>query len=104
MPPPAQFFHLFPGPHQKKLGGALVERLLEHAHAIKMVRSPTVGRNALDFMLAYHLGQAVWADPTAHFHLMTKDGGFDSLVELLRSRRVKICRHADWSSLPLSQA
>ncbi|MBN8461055.1 MAG: hypothetical protein J0M04_24770 [Verrucomicrobia bacterium] len=91
--------HLFLGPQNKKLDVEVVEVLLEHARTVNMIRSPAVGKNALDFVLAYHLGQAVLADPKGYFHIVSKDLGFDSLVELLKSKHVKVRRHDDWSGL-----
>lgn len=95
-------FHLFLGPHNKKLDVEVVEVLLENAQAVKMIRSPKAGKNALDFVLAYHLGQAVLGDPRGFYHLISKDAGFDSLVDLLKSRQVKVRRHENWSSLNLN--
>lgn len=97
-------FHLFFGPQNLKLDIALVEVLLEHAQAVKMIRSPKSGKNALDFVLAYHLGQAVLADPKGYYHIVSKDGGFDSLVELLKTKQVKVKRHMDWSGLHFTSA
>jgi hypothetical protein len=69
-----------------------------------MIRSPKAGKNALDFVLAYHLGQAVLADPKGHFHIVSKDLGFDALVDLLKSKHVKVKRHDDWSGLHFTSA
>lgn len=91
--------HVFLGPQNKKLDVEVVEKLLENAQAVQLIRIATVGRNALDFVLAYHLGQAVLADPKGYFHIVSKDAGFDALVDLLKSRHVKVKRHADWSTL-----
>jgi PIN domain len=91
--------HLFFGPHQKKLDVEVVEKLLEHSQTVQMIRSPKSGKNALDFVLAYHLGQAVHEDPKGYFHIVSKDTGFDALVELLKSRHVKVKRHNDWKDL-----
>ena len=96
--------HLFLGPLNKKLDVEVVERLLEHSQAVKMIRSPKPGKNALDFVLAYHLGQAVQTDPKAYFHLITGDEGFDSLVELLKARHVKVKRHSSWQGLEMPTA
>jgi hypothetical protein len=91
--------HVFLGPQNKKLDVEVVEKLLENAQAVQLIRIATVGRNALDFVLAYHLGQAVLADPKGYFHIVSKDAGFDALVDLLKSRHVKVKRHADWTTL-----
>lgn len=91
--------YLFLGPQNKKLDVEVVEKLLENAQAVQLIRIATVGKNALDFVLAYHLGQAVLADPKGYFHIVSKDTGFDALVDLLKSRHVKVKRHMDWSTL-----
>lgn len=96
--------HLFFGPQNKKLDVGIVELLLNNAQSVKLIRSPKAGKNALDFVLAYHLGQAVLADPKGHYHLVSKDTGFDALVELLKSRNVKVRRHDDWSGLHFQAA
>jgi hypothetical protein len=93
--------HLFLGPQNKKLEVDVVEKLMEHSQVVQMIRSPKNGKNALDFVLAYHLGQAVLADPKGYFHIVSKDAGFDALVALLESRKVKVRRHEDWSALSL---
>ncbi len=92
-------FHLFLGPNHKTLKIDVVEPLLQHADRVQLIRSPEVGNNALDFVLVYYLGQAVASEPKAHFHIVSRDKGFDSLVKLLKSKKVSIKRHQDWGSL-----
>lgn len=92
-------FEVFFGPQDKKLDLNLVAQLMEHSDAVKLVRSPKSGKNALDFVLAFHLGQSALKDPRGYFHLISKDTGFDALVDLLKSRGVSIKRHASWSAL-----
>ena len=91
--------HLFLGPMDKKLEVEVVEAILTNSHGVRLIRSPKNGKNALDFVLAYHLGQAAMAEPKAYFHILSKDSGFDSLVELLQSKQIKARRHADWDTL-----
>ena len=72
---------------------------MENAASIQLVRLTTSGRNALDFALAYYVGRAVAADPTGHFHIVSKDTGFDPLIEHLRSRHIHADRHDDFAPL-----
>ena len=90
------------GARQTKLDAALVEKLMEHAATVQLVRLTSSGKNALDFALAYYVGRAVMADPTGHFHIVSKDTGFDPLVEHLRSRRIHAHRHDDFTTLTFS--
>jgi hypothetical protein len=87
------------GARQTRLDAALVEKLLEHAASIQLVRLTSSGSNSLDFALAYYLGRAVVADPTGCFHIVSKDRGFDPLIEHLRSRHIHAERHDDFSTL-----
>lgn len=92
-------FHLFLGPRNGTLDISIVESLLMHADRVHLIRSPKSGKNALDFVLAYYLGQATAVEPKAYFHIVSKDQGFDSLVELLKSKKIKAKRHDYWSLL-----
>ncbi len=91
--------YLFLGPQNKKFDIAVVECLLENAQTVQLIRSPKAGKNALDFILACHLGQAVLTEPTAHFHIISKDTGFDALIDHLQSKNIKAKRHQDWTAL-----
>ncbi len=90
------------GAKQTKLDAALVEKLMEHAASVHLVRLATSGKNALDFTLAYYLGRTALADPTAYFHIISKDKGFDPLIEHLRSRHIRARRHDGFSTLTFS--
>ena len=90
------------GPRQTKLDVVLVEKLLQHAPTVQLVRLGSAGRNALDFTLAYYIGRAVAADPTGIFHIVSKDAGYDPLIEHLRSKHIRARRHDDFSALTSS--
>ena len=90
------------GANQTKLNLDLVEKLMKHAASVELIRLTFSGKNALDFALAYYLGRAVLADPTAYFHIVSKDTGFDPLIKHLQSRHVHVRRHGDFSTLTFS--
>jgi len=85
-------FTLLVGAKQTKIDATLVETLMEHAASTHLVRLTSSGKNALDLTLAYNLGRAVLADPTAYFHIVSKDTDFDPLIEHLRSRHIHVHR------------
>lgn len=87
------------GPRQTKLDVSLVEKLLAHAASVQLVRLASSGRNALDFTLAYYVGHAVAADPSGLFHIVSKDTGYDPLIEHLRSKHIRAWRHDDFAAL-----
>jgi hypothetical protein len=98
----AVHFTLLLGSRQTKLDVSLVEKLLEHAASVQLVRLTFAGKNALDFTLAYYVGRAVAAGPTGYFHIVSKDTGFDPLVEHLRSKHIRARRHDDFTTLTFS--
>ena len=78
---------------------SLVEKLLEHADSVQLVRLTVSGRNALDFVLAYYVGRAAAADPAGVFHIVSKDAGYDPLIEHLRSKQIQARRHDSFATL-----
>lgn len=97
-------FTLLLGSRQTKLDVAIVEKLLEHAASVQLVRLSSAGKNALDFTLAYYVGRAVAADPSGFFHIVSKDAGCDPLIEHLRSKHIRARRHEDFAALTFSGA
>lgn len=90
------------GAKQPRMDVALVEQLVNHPNQVDLVRLTSSGKDALDLALAYYVGQAAAVDPTAYFHIVSKDTGFDPLIEHLRTRRIRVQRHEDFSSLTFS--
>ena len=96
-------FTMLLGPHPAKLEVAVVEKLIEHAASVQLVRLESNGRNALDFTLAFYVGRAAAADPNGFFHIISKDKGFDPLIEHLRSKHIRARRHDDFAALRFSR-
>lgn len=90
------------GAHQTKLDVVMVEKLMAHSVSVQLIRLNSSGKNALDFALAYYVGRMVQADPNASFHIISKDAGFDPLIEHLRTRHLHVHRHADYTTLSFS--
>ena len=67
--------------------------------SVELIRVDKDGKNAVDFALAYYLGRKTVADPMTFFHVVSKDKGFDALIEHLKDRQIKIRRHDDFGSL-----
>ena len=95
-------FTLLLGAKQTKLNPEILEKLMARAAAVQLIRLSSTGKNALDFALAYYVGRAAVADPTGYFHVISRDKGFDPLIEHLSSRNIQAKRHDDFSTLMLS--
>ncbi len=62
------------------------------------------GQNALDFHIAYYIGELAAKDPGSQFHIISKDKGFDPLIRHLRDKKkIKIRRETDLIEIPLLQ-
>lgn len=59
------------------------------------------GSNALDFHIAYYIGQIAAKDPEAYFHIVSKDTGFDPLIAHLKSKKILACRSKDVNEIPI---
>ena len=50
------------------------------------------GSNALDFHMAYFLGELIFKDGNGCFFVVSKDRGFDPLVQHISSKKITISR------------
>lgn len=83
---------VFVGKNQTKLPfeiAASVQRLGDCARYVKIHGN---GSNALDFHIAYYIGRLAATDPDAYFHIVSRDTGFEPLMEHLRSSKVLVDR------------
>ncbi|MEW4566998.1 PIN domain-containing protein [Tautonia sp. JC769] len=83
---------LFVGAAQTKVSYEIAEgmqRLGSRAQYVKMAGN---GSNALDFHIAFYIGYLAANDPTAFFHIISKDTGFDPLVRHLKGNKVFVVR------------
>jgi hypothetical protein len=95
---------VFVGASQSKLTfdtAAAVQKLGARAEYIKIAGS---GSNALDFQIAFHMGRIAAEDPTAFFHIISKDTGFDPLILHMKERKVFASRSKDVADIPLLKA
>jgi len=92
------------GPQNRTLSVPVVQQLMARAASVDLVRLEQAGRNAVDFALAYYLGRKVLGDPAATFHVISKDTGYQPLVDHLQSRNVRIARHESFEALAAALA
>jgi len=83
---------VFLGLNNTKLDSDLAMAMHKIADRTQYVKLTSSGPNALDFHIAYYLGKLVSNDPLGHYHVISKDKGFDSLIERLQGQQVKAFR------------
>jgi hypothetical protein len=92
--------YVFLGPSNMKLHKDLVLAMHEFGERAEYVELEVSGKNALDFHLAYFLGALSTTDPAGHFHLISKDTGFDPLVKYLKSKKILSSRSESIEDMP----
>lgn len=95
--------HLFVGPHHAKLPRSLVVAMHEFGARAKYIELDTPGPNALDFHIAYYLGNLAATDPDGFFHIISKDTGFDPLIRHLKTKKVLAARSESIEAMPCFQ-
>ncbi|KAA3633006.1 MAG: hypothetical protein DWQ08_02490, partial [Proteobacteria bacterium] len=59
------------------------------------------GPNALDFHIAFYIGQLAQQDPNAYFHIISRDAGFDPLIKHLKEKKIFAQREKEFAEIPL---
>ena len=92
---------VFVGANQAKVPfetAASLQQLGARAGYVKITGN---GSNALDFHIAYYIGKLAATEPTAYFHIVSKDTGFDSLIQHLKAEGIFVGRVKAISESPL---
>lgn len=95
---------VFVGASQSKLPFELAASLQQLGSRAEYIKISGNGSNALDFHIAYYIGLLAATDPTAFFHIISKDTGFDPLVQHLKSKKVFAGRVKAIAEIPLVKA
>lgn len=90
---------VFVGARQNCVPLETVRSLQPFGSRVEYVKISRPGPNSLDFHIAYYLGRLAVVEPTAHFHVVSKDTGFDPLIEHLRSQRMTARRVGDVAAI-----
>jgi hypothetical protein len=87
---------VFVGATQNKLPFDLVTAVQRMGERAEYVKIAGVGPNALDFHIAYYIGRLSCNEQDVFFHIISKDTGFDPLIQHLKDQNI-FCRR--WSSI-----
>ncbi len=91
---------VFLGANQSKIPVALAAALQGLGASAEYVLLESSGSNALDFHIAYYVGILSAQNPSAFFHVISKDTGFDPLIKHLKAKGVFAHRSTSISALP----
>ena len=91
---------VFLGPNQSKIPVALAAALQSLGESAEYIILETAGNNALDFHIAYYIGVLSAVEPTAFFHIISKDSGFDPLLKYLKGKKIFAQRSTCIADIP----
>ncbi len=93
--------YVFVGASQTKVSFDLADSMQLLGNNAKYIKISGNGQNALDFHVAYYVGELAAKDPDARFYIVSKDKGFDTLIDHLTKRKIRIQRVKDLVQIPL---
>jgi PIN domain len=91
---------IFLGPKNLRLPRELVLGVQSLGDRAEYIVLDSGGHNALDFHIAYYLGVLAERDPTAFFHIISKDTGFDPLLLHLKGKQIRSERSTSIEKMP----
>lgn len=92
---------VFVGANQTKVTFEAAEALQRMGNKAEYIKISGNGPNALDFHIAFYIGELARNDPTPYFHILSKDAGFDPLIKHLKTRNVLVSRWRNVADIPL---
>ena len=95
---------VFVGARQTKIPFETAAELQQMGSNAEYVKISGTGPNALDFHIAFYIGQFAEKDPEAYFHIVSKDAGFDPLLNHLKTRKIRALRVKTVRDIPLLKA
>lgn len=84
---------LFIGANQHKISVDLASSVHQLGQKAQYIIISGTGPNALDFHIAYYVGRLAEKDPGSRFHIISKDTGFDPLIDYLAKSGITVVRH-----------
>jgi hypothetical protein len=92
---------VFVGSNQTKVSMDLALEMQKLGPRARYIQISGNGPNALDFHIAFYIGQLSERDPNCYFHIISKDTGFDPLIRHLKLKKLKVMRETDLAEIPL---
>ena len=92
---------VFLGANQGKVSVEVAKALQSLGNNAEYVQISGNGPNAVDFHIAFTMGEISKSDESARFHIISKDSGFDPLIEYLRTKRIVAQRSAEIPGVPI---
>jgi hypothetical protein len=92
---------VFVGASQAKVMFEVASVLQHMGGRAEYIKISGNGSNALDFHIAFYIGQIAAREPEAYFHIVSKDTGFDPLIQHLKGKKILASRSKSVADIPL---
>lgn len=90
---------IFLGAKQAKISIDIARALQAFGPDAEYIQIEGHGSNALDFHIAYYVGRLAIENPGALFHIISKDTGFDPLIQHLTTQNIVCQRFSSISDM-----
>ncbi len=91
---------VFVGANQGKIPKDLVFEMQSFGSDADYIEITGSGKNALDFHIAYYLGKFAHNGSEDHFHVVSRDTGFDPLIRHLQASGIHVERRKGLFEIP----
>ncbi|MBM4164280.1 MAG: hypothetical protein FJ222_07555 [Lentisphaerae bacterium] len=95
---------VFVGANQTKVPFEVAQAMQAMGGKAEYIKIAGNGSNALDFHIAFYIGQLAAADPAAFFHIISKDTGYDPLIAHLKAKKIHAARETSVADIPVLKA
>jgi hypothetical protein len=89
------------GQRRKTLPSLLARQIHQYHDQVTWIESEGATNNALDLVLAYHVGLQAKADPKGYFHILARDKDYDALIKHLRANSILASRDDEFARIPV---
>ena len=86
------FVYIFHGEQLKAIPLERTKEMIKSNADIDFISTHKTGKNYLDFQLSTYLGYLIGKGNKSDFFIISKDTGFDSVVDFWKSRNISIAR------------
>ena len=83
---------VFFGENQTKVSFEFASTLQQMGANAEYIKISGNGNNALDFHIAFYIGYIATKEPDSFFHIISKDTGFDPLIQHLKNKKISVSR------------
>lgn len=91
----------FVGANQTKIPFDLADAMQALGENATYIKISGNGQNALDFHIAFYIGEISAKYPEATFHVISRDTGFDPLIRHLKEKKIRVQRDTDLAEIPV---